>query len=188
MLDRVVPVAIALLSGVRVGAIAAGHKHSLLVSTSGLLYSCGSGFPAMHGIDSATFQLVLSPRPVAVLQGVRVLAVSAGFCHSLVLGDAGEVYSFGTDVYGALGHGEGQLAATPRVVQMPVDVKVRSIATGHSASLAVTTTGALYGWGREMWTDRIVTVNGTSTDVIFSDIIPQQHTPKMFDGLTLMPA
>ena len=124
------------------GGIAAGDQHSLVVSREGGLYSFGGG--ACHGHTA----IQLAPRLVAALQSIRVLAVATGASHSLVLNEAGEIYSFGYGGYGELGHGDTESQLMPLKIAGLQGVRVRSIAAGTSTSLAVTSDGEAYGWGR----------------------------------------
>eukprot|EP00966_Prymnesium_polylepis_P214068 4958142-Prymnesium_polylepis.1 len=84
---------------------------------------------------------------IEALAGVKVRAVAAGHCHSLVLSEDGVVYSFGDGAHGRLGHGDVDLQSTPKAVEALRGVKVSSIAVGRSTSLEVAADGVAYGWG-----------------------------------------
>jgi alpha-tubulin suppressor-like RCC1 family protein len=164
--DRYTPWPIAALQGVRVGALAAGGDHSLVVSVAGRLYTFGRGDVGQLGHNDTAEQFAilhesnhllatqLAPRLVAALQGVRVSAVAAGNEHSLVLSE-GKVYSCGRGAHGRLGHGldshglpDTATQRRPRVIAGLQGVRVRSVAAGNFTGLAVTAEGEVYGWGR----------------------------------------
>eukprot|EP00981_Chlorochromonas_danica_P004559 scaffold912_cov187-Ochromonas_danica.AAC.37 len=98
---------------------------------------------------------ILSPQPLAlprhlVLERVRMMACSAR--HMLILSHGGTIFVRGDNSEGALGTGD-QLA---RNGLTPIEigdgtVKTRMIAAGCGIlgchSMAITTTGVLYGWG-----------------------------------------
>ncbi len=117
-----------------------------MVSTAGRLYSFGYGGSCTLGHGDRAAQH--TPRLVAALQGVRVLAMAAGAGHSLALNEAGRAYSFGSGVYGTLGHGDTAEQLTPHLISGLQGVRVRSVAAGSGTSLAVTSDGETYGWGR----------------------------------------
>jgi alpha-tubulin suppressor-like RCC1 family protein len=148
--------------------MATAYGHCLVVSKEGRLYSFGtpgSRFSLGHGLDRdqpfCPLEM-LKPQLVTALQGVRVLAVAAGGCHSLALSETGEVYSFGgchrsPFGYGApLGHGGDEEQLTPVVI--PGLKGVHSVSAGECTSFAVTNGGVVYSWGGwcgapETWPD-----------------------------------
>jgi alpha-tubulin suppressor-like RCC1 family protein len=135
------------LYGERAVAVAAGGKHSLVVSQSGRLYSFGCSASGVLGHGDSVNRLV--PRLVAGLNGVRVHAVAAGLRHSLVLSEAGEVYAFGCGKSGRLGHGSIADQSTPLRIAGLQGVRVSSVVAGDQISLAVRPDGVVYGWGCE---------------------------------------
>ena len=84
---------------------------------------------------------------MAALAGVQVCAVAAGCDHSLVLSNKGLVYSFGDGEFGRLGHSDHQNQLTPKVIEGLRGVQVHAISAGVFTSLAVSVSGAVYGWG-----------------------------------------
>eukprot|EP00966_Prymnesium_polylepis_P056845 1315798-Prymnesium_polylepis.2 len=110
------PQVIKALKGVKVRTFAAGHNHSLAVSSAGEVYSFGDGYSHSgqlgHGDD--TYQL--TPKVIEALAGVKVRAVAGGDYHSLVLNEEGVVYSFGNAWHGELGHGDEEDQHTPKVI------------------------------------------------------------------------
>jgi hypothetical protein len=63
--------------------IAAGHRQSLFLDSTGRLLACGMGAAVGHDDAYATYS---DPTPVAGMAGLRVRSVAAGFDHSLALG------------------------------------------------------------------------------------------------------
>lgn len=89
--------------------------------------------------------------------GIRIVQVAAGgglvrVAHSLLLTSTGQVFSFGTGQYGALGHGYSSAKQLPdqirpTLVRALLPEKIVCIAAGELHSAAVTSDGDLYTWG-----------------------------------------
>jgi alpha-tubulin suppressor-like RCC1 family protein len=133
------------LLGVKICGVAAGWDHSLAVSSTGSLYTFGSGqFGQLGHGDNLRDQF--TPMLVAALQGIRILVAAGGFEHSLVVGEH-NVYSFGNNTYGELGHGDVDSRVLPTVIELLGGLHIHSISAGSGASVAATVNGEAYGWG-----------------------------------------
>ena len=150
------PRVIEALRGWHISAVAAGGDHSLALSEAGALYSfgCGANGQLGHGDDDDDHDPNLddgenqhTPRLVAALRGMRVSALAAGEWHSLVLSEAGDIYSFGTGRDGELGHGDLDCQSTPRPMLALRGVRMGAVAAGLYYSLMVSTAGRLYSCG-----------------------------------------
>lgn len=90
--------------------------------------------------------------PVVIdsLQGVKIVGASAGHRHSMVLDDQGGLYTFGSGNSGALGHGDTLSQSYPVKVMEFVenDVKIMQMSAGVDISMAVSTIGDVYSWGK----------------------------------------
>ena len=172
------PRPIAVLQGVRVGAVAAGGRHSLAVSTAGRLYSFGRGAAGQLGHGDTECQY--TPLLVAALLDVRVSTVAAGADHSLAL-SAGKIYSFGSGEHGRLGHGNTAARLTPHVIAGLQGVRVCAVAVGHHTSLAITTDREAHGWG--CGDDH--PVGGLPNPVLGLELTGDQLVPRKYAGLCL---
>jgi alpha-tubulin suppressor-like RCC1 family protein len=75
-----------------------------------------------------------------------VVAVAAGYDHTLALTSGGSVWAWGLRSWGALGDGTTTShAATPQQVSGLSDIV--AIAAGSQTSLALKSDGSIYGWG-----------------------------------------
>ena len=110
------PKVIDALRGERVAAIAAGLNHSMVLTDEGEVLSFGAGGDGRlgHGNDGA--QSRCAPKVIETLRNVRVVAIAAGYKHSMVLTDEGEVLSFGDGHAGRLGHGDEENQLVPKVI------------------------------------------------------------------------
>ena len=120
--------------------------HSLAVSQSGTVYSWGYGVFGQLG--HGTLNDELAPRVVEALREIKIVSVATGLMHSLALTETGDVFSWGYNVNGQLGHGEaGGCLPTPKLVEALQGVRLVSVRAGFSCSAAVSKDGAIYSWG-----------------------------------------
>jgi len=143
---QLTPQVIKALKGVKVRAVSAGWRHSLVLGSAGEVYSFGRGVAMGHGDEE---QNQKTPKVIEALAGVKVCAVAVGADHSLVLSEDGVVCSFGFGDDGRLGHGHKEDQLTPKAIEALLGVKVSSIAAGVCTSLVVAASGVAYGWGSE---------------------------------------
>lgn len=116
-------------------------------NTSGKGVDRGISMPEKILWTSPQPQLI--PRCVSVLDKSSVRQVACGKGHTLVLTEGGDVYSWGAGWNGCLGHGVGeQSMVVPTLVEALNEMHIIQIACGKKYSMAVTTTGYLFGWGR----------------------------------------
>jgi alpha-tubulin suppressor-like RCC1 family protein len=115
---------------------------------------------ASVSLDDASDQCV--PKVIDMLQGrVKLVGASAGHRHSLLLDEHGAVYSCGAGSGGALGHGDDQSQMLPCKITFFDDtndgnnnnnshpaVRIRQLSAGVDMSMAVSTTGDVYSWGK----------------------------------------
>ena len=84
------------------------------------------------------------------LQGIRIVGASAGHRHSLLLDAQGYLYSFGAGSSGCLGHGDTAPQMFPCRIQAfdEDNVRIRQMSAGVDMSMAVSTTGHVYAFGK----------------------------------------
>jgi alpha-tubulin suppressor-like RCC1 family protein len=153
--DRAEPVAVNMngaMAGKTVTAIAAGVHQCMALTSDGKLYSWGINDGGVLGDGTTT------PRnaPVAVnmngtLAGKIVTAISQGEIHCMALTSEGRVYAWGSNFYNQLGDGTSSNRGAPVAVNSSGVLSgktVVAINNGRFHSLALTSDGRLYAWGR----------------------------------------
>ena len=103
------------LGGERVVSVSAGGYHNLGLTSSGAVWSWGSGIGGMLGHGDAQDQPL--PKKIEALAWRRVVAVSAGVGHSIAITADGAVWSWGDAGSGRLGHGDEQNQPLPKKVE-----------------------------------------------------------------------
>jgi alpha-tubulin suppressor-like RCC1 family protein len=131
--------------------VAAGLNYSLVLTTTGQLYSFGDNDFGENG-----FAADANPHPtptLVTLPGANgaIVQVAAGSNSSLGLTATGQVFGWGDNNFGALGNSTNDTtdtANTPMQIVFPGQSgSVTQIAEGYNFGLAITSGGQLYTWG-----------------------------------------
>ena len=145
------------------GAISAGGTHSMVLTSSGLVKTFGTG--GLIGDGNTTADLT----PVQVLTGGAAIAMGA--THALAAKTDGTVWTWGDATSGRLGNGSSSgYVTTP--TQIASFGSVVAVATGTTHSLALKSDGTVWSFGKN---DHAQLGDGTTTD---------RTTPVQVVGLT----
>ena len=151
------PRAVASMAAVKVAQVAAGANHTVAVSETGGLWTCGRG---RHGqLGHGHFHDAGPLRRLDAMRGMRVTHAVAGGAHSVCLTEDGLVWSWGACRHGQLGLGDVAFAVAagwetgvpwPCLVEslQDIDEPVVTLAAGGHHTLLVTAGGQLWGCGR----------------------------------------
>ncbi|KAK8510612.1 hypothetical protein V6N13_110119 [Hibiscus sabdariffa] len=90
---------------------------------------------------------VLLPRPLEYNVVLDVHHVACGVKHAALVTRQGEVFTWGEESGGRLGHGVGTEVIQPRLVESLAVTSVDFVACGEFHTCAVTMAGELYTWG-----------------------------------------
>ncbi len=121
--------------------------HSLAVDDSGLVYGWGRNSNGQLGLGGTNVDRN-EPALVTAIQNQKIVKVACNETHSMMLDDAGNVYSCGANGSGQLGLG---YASTP--VNVPTKIttgfldKIVHVSCGSLHSLALDASGRVYCWG-----------------------------------------
>ena len=152
-----VPVAIpptGALVGKRVVAVAAGWTFSLALCSDGKVVSFGENGDGQLGNGNLFPTSASVPAPVktaGALSGKTVVAIAAGYKHSLALCSDGTMVTWGTNFSGQLGNGRTDYESYEPVAVVTTGVlsgkSVIGIAAGFDHNLALCSDGTLVAWG-----------------------------------------
>ena len=130
----------------RVLQVAAGGGHTLLLTDTGDVLSCGCGENGQLGHGSRSN--VFSP---ALIEAARALpavaAVRAGALHSCLLFPSGRCFTFGHGRWGQLGHDNREDQLVPTLVVALLGQKVAEVACGGRHTLFRTHGGKVFATG-----------------------------------------
>src|SRR5665213_2287289 len=149
------PVAVsagAIPGGATITQIAGGGRHSLALSSTGQLYTWGLNVYGQLGDGTTTNSDVpVAVSAGAIPAGATITQIAAGAFHSLALSSTGQLYTWGLNEYGQLGDGSTTNSSVPVAVSagaIPAGATITQIAGGEYHSLALSSTGQLYAWGK----------------------------------------
>jgi alpha-tubulin suppressor-like RCC1 family protein len=136
--------------------VAAGRSHSLALTSTGQLYSFGENLRGQLGRALHSGSRTPTPTPALVTlpgQSGTVTQIAAGQYHSLAATSGGQLYAFGYNKHGELGRSSGvgtrNAHSVPALVSLPAqNGSITQLAAGLFHSLAITSSGQLYAWGR----------------------------------------
>ena len=145
-----------LCGGEPIAMVACGNDHTLALTRTGSIWSCGDAFYGQTGVQPV--DRVVVPTRVPVPATVFVM-VAAGSIHSMAIDAQGMVWTWGYDRLGRLGQGTNTMDRQPRAVCLGLGAfagaKVVYIsASEHSA--AVTAKAELWVWGLDMQGELLV--------------------------------
>ncbi|KAK9080767.1 hypothetical protein SSX86_000525 [Deinandra increscens subsp. villosa] len=90
---------------------------------------------------------ILLPKPIETNVVLDVNHISCGVRHAALVTRQGEVFTWGEESGGRLGHGFEKDVITPRLVESLSVCNVDFVACGEFHTCAVTMSGELYTWG-----------------------------------------
>ncbi|KAG8633295.1 hypothetical protein MANES_18G089900v8 [Manihot esculenta] len=105
---------------------------------------------------------VLLPRPLESNVVLDVHHIACGVTHAALVTRQGEVFTWGEESGGWLGHGVGKDVIRPRLIESLAVTTIDFVACGEFHTCAVTMSGELYTWGDGMHNAGLL---GHGTDV-----------------------
>ena len=136
------------LAGKRIVQVAAGDEHTAVLTDTGELFTFGRGDNGQLGhADNWDDQDL--PYSVSALAWKRIVQVAAGSDHTVALSSEGEVFTFGRNKFGQLGHGDMACESEriPRRVDALVGRRVVQVAASSSHTAVLTCDGEVFTFG-----------------------------------------
>ena len=139
------PVQVSGLSGKTITAVAGGLGHSLALDSDGNVWTWGANYSGQLG-DGSTDRSGI-PVKVSDLSGNTIIAIAAGYDHSLALDTNGNVWTWGYNNTGQLGNNSTTGSNLPVQVTYLSGKTITAIAAGSHHSLALASDGTVWAWG-----------------------------------------
>jgi len=128
-------------------SFAFGLTHGIALTKSGHLYSWNDNSFGQLGNGTR----IDSKRPILVndLIGERIVEISCGAYHTMVLTTFGEVFCFGHNRFGQCGcNNDNESQLKPVKVTGFDSLKITAISCGRYFSMALTQNGNVFSWGK----------------------------------------
>lgn len=145
--------------------MACGVDHVLALSKCGDLFSFGLNGRGQLGQGDILERT--QPALVKALAGIKTVSIACGHWHCLALSEFGDVYTWGWNEHGQLGHSlDVPVVAVPTLIELPPedeeDTNFVSVGCGERHSVAVSEDGGMYTWG---WNRYGQLGRSTNTDI-----------------------
>ena len=143
---------LAFASGMKVESItqiSCGANHTVAIGREGSAYAWGDNSHGQCQQNRSMHSYVPIPL-LMVSQGTRWSQAACGITHTLLLSEAGDVFSCGNNLFGQLGLGSVEHDAVVMLNKVRFQEKsttVWKITAGGHASSAISTEGLLFQWG-----------------------------------------
>jgi alpha-tubulin suppressor-like RCC1 family protein len=137
-----------LISSLKIGsiiAISAGGSHSLICNSHGQVFSFGDNHYGQLGLGDRNNRSI--PTLITHYGSEKIIAISAGRAHSLLLNSHGQVFSFGHHRDGQLGHEMIINSTLPKPILIPENKKITIISAGGDHSLLIDEKDRLFSFG-----------------------------------------
>lgn len=132
-------------------AVAVGDNFMITLSRAGEVFSFGSNSAGQLGLGHLRTVGTAERVPLTALKDtaskltISIKSIAVGASHVLALCREGNVYAWGSNQYGQLGHQRSRYDSQPTLLEM--SEKITALAAGTHFSLALTESGNVYAWG-----------------------------------------
>eukprot|EP01084_Bolivina_argentea_P038022 70304_1 len=135
--------------------IQSGHQHSLFLSDTGSLYSCGKNNYYQLGFGTIKNDILKTPKiiPYFIENVIKIKDIKCGNDHNIVLTEYGKVFSFGCGDQGQCGHGIREHVKIPQRIKELDECDVINIGCGALHSYCLTSDGKHYLWGSNSYNE-----------------------------------
>ncbi|GAV62006.1 RCC1 domain-containing protein/FYVE domain-containing protein/BRX domain-containing protein/Mcp5_PH domain-containing protein/BRX_N domain-containing protein [Cephalotus follicularis] len=145
----------------------------------GDVFICGEGIGDMHTVGSSSRSKMdaLLPKPLESTVVLDIQNIACGSRHAVLVTKQGEIFSWGEESGGRLGHGLDTDVPHPKLIDALSGMNVELVACGEHHTCAVTLSADLYTWGDGIHNSGLL---GHGSEV--SHCIPKRVTGNM-DGM-----
>lgn len=126
-------------------SICAGVFHSMILMDTNQIYTFGSNGHGQLGLTPSESVKDYSGRNTLLSIGNNITDISAGICHSMILTENGNVYTFGHNGYGQLGSDDHDDRCIPTLIRKCNHVT--AISAGELRSMILVDNGDVYTFG-----------------------------------------
>ena len=107
--------------------------------------TCGDAASGCLGHNEE--QSLNKPKLIEALLHVDVVSIACGTEHVAIVGNSGDVYTWGNGAYGKLGLGSEDNASLPQKVAFSEPVKVKEVFCSETGTMFLTDVGSVWACG-----------------------------------------
>jgi alpha-tubulin suppressor-like RCC1 family protein len=155
---------------VNIVSISAGNRHSLSLDSEGELWASGLNDDGQLGLGNTTIQNSFQSVTISNLtSSTKIVSITAGNYHSLILDSEGRVWASGYNRAGQLGLGYSGWSSRANSFQsvtfkgLPLGTKIISISAGGDHSLALDSDGKVWATGYNEYGQLGLGISGLET-------------------------
>lgn len=126
---------------IEISAISCGSSHTLILSSTGYVYSFGSNESGQLGLGESVSGVKSIPSPSLIRSISKISKITSGAWHSMALSVSGELFTWGEGSTGCLGLGGFSSPCAPCKVLTPHHSACIQISAGLAHSAAILTDG-----------------------------------------------
>lgn len=124
----------------------------MAINEFGQLYCWGGNNLNQCGLENDSTAVYPIPKLVKTLATKQIVQIACGQYHSLALTNSGELWSFGSNIYGNCGLGyTSEKVTKPTLVKSLAGIPIAFLACGGNHSFAISKSGAVFGWGKNLF-------------------------------------
>lgn len=140
-----IPVSLSTYLFVPVIAIAAGYDHTVVLDSSGTVWTWGHNNNGQLGNNTVTDSLI--PVSLNTYLPATVIAIAAGYEDTVAVDSVGTVWTWGYNAYGQLGNNSIVNSPIPVSLSTYLPATVTAVAAGTDHTVALDSSGTVWTWG-----------------------------------------
>ena len=125
--------------------VAAGRQHALALDESGRVWAWGDNSGGRLGVSTSS--VTRSRSPIHVSLTTRIRAIGAGNTSSFAIDTVGDLWSWGGNGVGALGHGTMTSTSVPTMVTTPPSARWDTVKGAYHHAAGLHEDGTVWVWG-----------------------------------------
>ncbi|GMH38662.1 hypothetical protein BSKO_06546 [Bryopsis sp. KO-2023] len=135
--DVLEPKLVSAMGGLNIKHVSAGLGHTVACTESGDLYSWGMNTDGQLGHGDESSRIMPELIDTEIISASTMIKVSCGARHTVALSSEGDLFGWGWNKYGQLGHKEQERIPSPHLINFVRDKGVLDVACGwwHSVFL-----------------------------------------------------
>ncbi|KAF8765348.1 hypothetical protein HU200_008490 [Digitaria exilis] len=115
------------------------------------IFVCGDVLHCMLDHGNVSVANVSLPRLLKSAQILDVQSIACGEKHAAIITKQGQVFTWGEDNGGRLGHKTSDSVSYPKIIDSLSSIPVKAVAFGAKHTCAVSISGELYEWGEGIY-------------------------------------